>query len=146
MKTYVLIISEKFPIRHPKAGEKTYFTFNINHVHKLHTLRLNYPLWEKRIKEVQRGEAVISLRTWLGKPYNSKQLEQLCFDKTSNIGIEKLVWLDGFEPTIGPYPIPLNVLTTNDGLSTNDFLDWFPILPKEPMAIIHFTKFRYNEK
>lgn len=35
-------------------------------------------------------------------------------------------------------------LANNDGLSLNDWLYWFKDYNyKEPMAIIHFTKFRY---
>ena len=39
---------------------------------KLHTIRANYPLWEKRIKDIQEGHAVLSVRQWSGKPYRSK--------------------------------------------------------------------------
>ena len=36
-------------------------------------------------------------------------------------------------------------LAANDGLSTNDWLDWFKNYDlTKPMAIIHFTKFRYH--
>jgi hypothetical protein len=31
----------------------------------------------------------------------------------------------------------------NDGLSFDDFCEWFKSRQKEPMAVIHFTDFRY---
>jgi hypothetical protein len=38
----------------------------------------------------------------------------------------------------------IEVLANNDGLSLKDFKDWFKGYDlSQPMAIIHFTKFRY---
>ena len=73
MKTHVLIISRTFPSYHLRKGKETGFVEKIPD-EKIHTIRANYPLWEKRIKEVQFGEAVLSLRYWSDKPYKSEQV------------------------------------------------------------------------
>lgn len=60
MKTYVLIVSQRFPMTHPRKGQPTMFIENILNKTKIHTIRGNFPLWEKRIEEVQNELAVIS--------------------------------------------------------------------------------------
>jgi len=41
----------------------------------------------------------------------------------------------------------IRTLAKNDGLSLQDFKDWFKGYDfSKPMAIIHFTRFRYNKK
>ena len=143
MKTYVLTISEKFPKTHPRAGQPTNFPLAIKHYDKLHTLRSNYDLWAKRFEKINEGKAVLSVRIWDGKPRKSKQCEIFRYDNTHEIGIEKLEFvLDGF------FWLPLGMhiieLADNDGLSVTDFKDWFKHYDlSKPMAIIHFTKFRY---
>ena len=92
MKTYAITLSKHFLTTHKRAGEDTDFKEKFLNGEKIHTIRANYPLWEKRIKEVQEGNAVLS----------------------------------------------------NDGLSFEDWEDWFRGYDlSKPLAIIHFTKFRY---
>ncbi len=140
MKKYVLIVSERFPTIHKRAGEDTNFIQQIKDGVKKHTIRGNYDLWKKRIDEIQAGEAYLSVRIWTGKPYNSKQKEIL---QLTEVGIQKLDYhhfcysLDGSESLLTTYK-----LATNDGLSLDDFSEWFK-KAKYPMAIIHFTDFRY---
>lgn len=139
-KCYVLIISETFPKTHSKAGEKTGFFQNIMDGVKKHTFRGNYPLWKKRVDEIQAGRAYLSVRAWTGKPYASKQIELLNFD---NVGIEKLddgsfVWL--INDKVVEYTE--SDFAKNDGLETYDFIEWFE-KATYPLAIIHFTDFRY---
>jgi hypothetical protein len=137
MKTYVLIISKTFPSYHSRAGEPTNFIQKIKDKQKLHTLRANYELWENRFKEIDAGRAVLSVRQWSGKPYEkgTNQGEIFRFDRTRGIGIEKFCPLQSsFNPL---------VLANNDGLSLEDFDDWFKPYNMEPKAIIHFTDFRY---
>lgn len=55
MKTYVLTFSRRFPGTHPRAGEATNFVEKILGHEKIHTIRSNFPLWKKRIEEVQKG-------------------------------------------------------------------------------------------
>lgn len=87
MKTYVITLSRHFLANHKRAGEETHFKekfllgqgltdYDTPSMAKIHTIRANYPLWEKRIKEVQEGRAVLSVRQWTGKPYRSKQVEK----------------------------------------------------------------------
>jgi hypothetical protein len=174
MKTFVLTVSTKFPKTHKRAGEETNFHWKIiqsikrlgtgiasdhlTHVvpNKFHTIRSNYDLWAKRIEQIQKGEAILSLRYWSGKPYSSKQIEFCQLDKNSGIGIQKLCFYGGFSvPCISEknpkYAIEaigeqfgIDVLAANDGLSFEDFKEWFKNYDlSKPMAIIHFTKKRY---
>lgn len=159
MKTYILMLSKYFPVTHPRAGEPTFFRNKVmgavlndwNAWQKLHTIRANYPLWAKRIEEVQRGLAVISLRQWSGKPYHSKMLEITKIDYHENVGIQKLTFdkdRDGmvswnFFDIDGKYP-SLEDVAHNDGLVLEDWKAWFRNFDfTKPMAVIHFTKFRY---
>lgn len=160
MKTYVLTVSRVFPTTHKRKGEETGFIskifaaikpnedFNDLIDPKIHTVRANYELWKKRIEQVQKGEAILSIRYWSGKPYNSKQVEICQLDKDSGIGVQKI--------ELDPFGVNYKIddgkwifdngheLAKNDGLSLEDFKEWFRKYNlSKPMAIIHFTKFRY---
>jgi hypothetical protein len=147
MKTFVLTISKQFPKTHKRAGESTWFIENIIRLFtdentKIHTIRSNYELWVKRAKEINEGKAILSIRYWSGMPYRSKQVE---FVELREIGIEKLEHPDNFVfATVEGKPIDWGVIAKNDGLSFDDFCEWFKVRQKEPMAIIHFTNFKYN--
>lgn len=157
LKTYVLTVSRYFPSTHPRKGEETGFIDKIlpaimgaPDLRKIHTIRGNYELWKNRIKEVQDGKAKIVLRCWTGRPYYSKQVSFGSLGFSSGIGIQKLVFLDeNFEmPFIfeNGYASLNSIFTlaTNDGLSFEDFKAWFKGYDlRQPMAIIHFTSFRY---
>ena len=160
MKTYVITLSRYFPAKHSKAGEPTQFrdAFYAGQVFnrgseclyvrpKLHTIRANYPLWEKRIKDIQEGKAFLSVRQWSGKPYWSKQIEIARLTTANGVGIQKLCFLgDNFNGGYirnGAYPSD-KILAKNDGLSLADWEEWFRGYDlSKPLAIIHFTKFRY---
>lgn len=117
---------------------------------KLHTIRADYEEWKRKIDEVNRGEAVLRVICWSGEPYNSKQLLIATLDKYSGCVVQKLLfeqsnintpivneenWYKGYQ---------LNTISKNDGLSLDDFKSWFRSYDlSKPMAIIHFTKFRY---
>ncbi|MGB8704519.1 MAG: hypothetical protein WCD31_05790, partial [Gillisia sp.] len=145
-KCYVLIISEFFPKSHPRAGEDTWFYEKIINETKIHTIRKNFPLWEKRVKEINAGKAYLSVRAWSGKPYRSKQVELI---DITEVGIERLNYyakpdhfcIDGFETDLS-----FETLAKNDGLSLADFKAWFNPFPSGSMAVIHFTDFRYPVK
>ena len=179
-KTYVLMLSAVFPKTHNKAGMPTGFkvkfvlgqgcpdcneTQDLSYEHisnctgcmrtflfpKLHTIRSNYPLWEKRIKEIQEGHAVLSVRQWTGKPYRSKQVEIARLTVDDGIGIQKLSFdkdKDGVPSlkyfNISGKFIDREILANNDGLSKEDWQEWFRGYDlSNPMTVIHFTKFRY---
>lgn len=154
-KIHVIIISRTFPKTHKRKGELTGFVENVG-LDKLHTIRGNYKYWKKKIDEVNKGEAILSLRYWSGKPYNSSQIEVYQFTKDSGIGYERLLFeekninnpLIYNDLSIADFMrLNLRELATNDHLTQVDFLDWFKSydLSKE-MVIIHFTKFRYSEQ
>ncbi len=156
MKTYVITLSRCFLANHKRAGEETHFKekfllgqgltdYDIPSMAKLHTIRANYPLWEKRIKEVQEGHAVLSIRQWTGKPYRSKQVEIAWLTAANGVGVQKLELTNDFtECIVGDHRYSYVSVAKNDGLHPADWLDWFSCYDlSKPMAIIHFTKFRY---
>ena len=175
---YRLSISRFFPATHKRKGEETNFTDKIyrligdileekhgkhaligikdkysingwwNIEPKIHTIRSNYPLWQKRFEKINKGEAVLELYYWSGKPYNSKCITICQLGKNDGIGVQRI--------DINPFGIDYNIdfkgwvygeghiLSKNDGLSEQDMKEWFRNYDlSEPMAIIHFTKFRY---
>lgn len=143
MKIYVIILSKFFPKGHCREGEATGFKEKLLSGEKIHTIRTNYLLWEKRIKEVQEGKACISVRQWEGKPYRSKQIEIARLTKDSGVGIEYIVLPEylSLESFIAIY----QDLDRNDGLTAEDWVSWFSQAPRDkPLPIIHFTPFRYK--
>lgn len=167
MKTYVITLSKRFPTGHNRAGDLTFFhealsnalhnteaTLTVDdaddtsikiYERKIHTIRANYPLWAKRIAEVERGEACLSIRQWTGKPYRSKQVEIARLTKEDGVGIQKAeLTNDLAECIIGGRHYSYVDIARNDGLHPADWLDWFKGYElTQPMAIIHFTQFRY---
>jgi hypothetical protein len=157
MKTYVLTVSRYFPSYHKRKGDRTFFIEKIKpelelnkelpwpyEGEKIHTIRGNYPLWEKRIEEIQKGNAILSIRYWSGNPYRSKQVEFMKLDKSSSIGLQKLTQPDNFAmAVINNTSVDWETIAKNDGLNFDDFYEWFKNSGSDPMAIIHFTNFRY---
>lgn len=155
MKTFVITVSRQFPSKHIRKGEETNFVKKILNNYtckvdefgtKIHTCRSNYEYWKRIVDEVNAGNAILSVRYWSGKPRKSKQVEIVSFDCNSGIDIQKLVFENGFiaNPNVDWKRIRLTELSKNDGLEFNDFLSWFENYDlTEPLALIHFTKFRY---
>lgn len=145
MKTYAITLSRYFLAAHSKAGMPTDFKEKFLNGEKIHTIRANYPLWENRIKEVQAGNAVLSVRQWSGKPYRSKQVEIARLTSANGVGIQKLeLTNDLSECIVGDHRYSYVSVAKNDGLHPADWLDWFSCYDlSKPLAIIHFTKFRY---
>jgi hypothetical protein len=132
---------------------------------KRHTCRGNYPLWEKQINEVVAGEAILVLYEWTDKPYRSKthnifvfyvskakwfvddlrkdeRYKDVSFVCDSGIGVQKLTVTDCFYADGNP--ISESLIAQNDGLSHVDFRYWFKDYDlSKPLAIIHWTDFRY---
>ena len=178
LKIYVIMVSRTYPAYHPRKGQQTYFVEKIQLAlnmivqmpdyllidldPKIHTFRGNLKLWEKRIKEVQAGKAIISLRYWSGSPYNyqrdgSKPVEFAQLDKDSGIGIQEAIYESNFEEPYDGMAIkcqdgfyrdfPFYKVSENDGLTDKDFANWFEKGKydlKDSMACIHFTSFRYG--
>jgi len=143
---YVLMISKYFPAYHPKAGQQTNFEYRILGLTKLHTIRANYELWRKRFEKIDKGEAYLSVRQWKGKPRRIKQEEIFRFDKSDDIGIQKMQKINDIWCIDGSLKSKLTTtnIARNDGLSFPDFVNWFGTCSLDkPLAIIHFTEFRY---
>lgn len=159
--TYYLTLSQVFPSTHCRAGGPTGFKEAFVNGQdterddgKLHTIRANYDFWARRFEKIERGEAVLSIREWVGKPYGkgSTQREIARLTRDDGIGLQRLEFVLG---TLSNAYIDLGnhlimryatqeELARNDGLSLNDWREWFMGYDlSKPMAIIHFTKFRY---
>ena len=152
---YRLPVSATFPAKHKRAAEPTCFAdkilkkeseiYNYLKWHKIHTICANYPFWAKRFEKIYRGEAVLELYYWSGKPYRSKSITICQLSKYDGIGIQKLNFYGN--SILHPYVYGLVDyldLSKNDGLSFDDFKGWFKDYDlSKPMAIIHFTNFRY---
>lgn len=127
---------------HPKVGQPTGFKEKYLAGDKIHTIREGM-YWEKVVREVNAGRAVLSVREWSGKPYASKQIEIGRHDKLGwqNVQVETI---DGVQ-TVTVYNVKrcgnIADLTKNDGLTDEDFKAWF----KKDLfgGIIHFTDYRY---
>ncbi|MCH5305348.1 MAG: hypothetical protein J1E79_02575 [Rikenella sp.] len=153
MKTYVITLSERFPVNHTRRGEQTDFRRKfMNALHgnfleqKLHTIRANAPLWAERIKEIKAGSACLSVRQWTGQPYRSRQIELARLTAADGIG-GQLLFLDCSCRDfclVDHKAIRTRLIARNDGLSFEDWKEWFKSY-KRPvnLAIIHFTPFRY---
>lgn len=167
MKTYVITLSKAFMRGHQKDGMPTGFEEKIKSGQKIHTIRGNVPFWEKRIREIQEGSAILSIRQWTGKPYRSKQREIARLTSEDGIGIERIIlsrseWAENSEPhfcywaTIEGNEVDIETIARHDGFpDTSDFLMWFdPEINRQnpdedgwkhlEAAILHFTKFRYQ--
>ncbi len=160
---YRIPVSRVFPATHPRKGENTHFAWKIITAtegtvdglymgKKLHTIRANYPLWAKRFEKINRGEAILELYYWTGKPYNSKTETIIQLRKEDGIGIQRLEFYEDKDeipalryPLVNNFAEPdIEVIAKNDGLSIEDFKSWFKGYDlSNPLAIIHFTKFRY---
>jgi len=144
----VITFSTRFPAKHPKAGQPTYFVEKImasladciegwkmyddfvlydwhqyyNASPKNHTVRAG-----NRWKE---GE-LFSPRVWSGKPYASKQIEfapPIQIKKIWNFKMTARLWADECEYSINGQNLNAGELITlarNDGLHVLDFMDWF---------------------
>jgi hypothetical protein len=122
---------------------------------KIHTLRKNFLFWKRRIETA--GE--ISVRYWEGRPRHSlqkiiKSITQ--YTPNGRFGVQEVCKInDGKSPgslfsfylAENSMPITrldLDVLARNDGLTLQEFIDWFRDYPEGQMALIQFTSFRYQ--
>lgn len=99
MITYYLTLSKYFPATHKRAGQFTGFRGKLFDGldpecddGKIHTIRVNYEFWHKRFEKIANGEACLSIRQWLGKPYakGSSQVELVRLTREDGIGLQKL--------------------------------------------------------
>ena len=153
MKTHIIILSQQFTATHPRKGEPTGFEHKViaavsgwdDHWLKIHTIRANYELWRKRFEQIERGEACLSVRKWARLPYRSKQIEIARLTKEDGIGLQKVSFPYGKlnMPAVDTY-VNAKSMAANDGLYYDDWEAWLKSYNlSKPLAIIHFTKFRY---
>ena len=140
-KQVVLMIAKNFLAYHKRAGQATEFEAKIKDKDKVHTIRPNYEKWKEKIEEVKSGKSELVLKQWEGRPYHSTPNKLFIFD---DVEVSKLTkTADGFFVNDTKKVEPKD-LAKNDGLSLQDFEDWFKVFPTEPMAILHFNSFRYD--
>lgn len=149
-KKIITILSREFPHGHKKAGCSTLFAILLMTGRKIHTIRDDEKgLWEQRVSDINEGRKLLCVREWTGKPYNSEQREIKAYVQ---IGLQRLTmtygvddelpqaWVDGKE-------VPVETLAKNDGLSIEDFVDYFFGCGNKSNVfegvILHFTDFRY---
>ena len=149
MKTFVIMLSQTFLATHPKKGEETGFEKKFRN-QKIHTIRDNYALWKERFEKIEAGEACLSVRKWEGEPYKSKQIELACLTCEDGISLQKLEFIQVGENGWNCSQVKIDdrlydtaLVAQCDGLSRQDWLDWFLGNPKnklhEPFAVINFT-------
>jgi hypothetical protein len=124
---------------------------------KIHTLRKNYLFWKRIIANA--GE--LSIRYWKDKPRHSKQITIRNigpYMKNSKFGVQEVCKINDGKSPDSPFSfylvekqepksqIDISVLAENDGLTLQEFIDWFKNYPEGAMALIHFTNFRYGRK
>lgn len=137
------MIAKHYPAHFRIKGHPTNFYEKILSGSKIHTIRKNYNLWEKRIEEVELGNAVLELRQWEGLPYRSKQITLLTLSNKHGVGIQKY----RFIPEKSALDTTPEEIAKNDGLIFKHFQEWFAEAdPNDDLAIIHFTPFRYKYK
>ena len=161
-KIKVLLLSKVFPKGHPRVGKPTLFKDKIFIVEnltypsvwspdgcKIHTIR-NTSDWIMVSEKINMGKMVLSVRQWSGIPYKSihdDEIFQLC-----KIGIQKITIanrVSEYQCYVDGLLTDITTIAQNDGLSKQDFIDWFkPYFKKGDMlwngVIIHFTDFRYQ--
>ena len=133
---------------HPKAGEPTFFVEKF-----LNSMNLPYPseyFWtfvagtgneEIFNTELLKGHTIrmgrhfmpvdeLTLAVWSGVPYRSKQIKLWTGDIRA-VDIEIVVlakdYISFIEADKDTPPIDVFKLATNDGLSPQDFIDWFKL-------------------
>jgi hypothetical protein len=131
------------------------FKFDVISGKKIHTLRKNYLFWKRRIGNA--GE--LSIRLWADKPRHSKQIpikEINYYMRNSQFGVQQVCKINDGKYPDSPFSfylvkdnepkrrIDLSILARNDGLTLQEFIDWFKDYPDGEMALIHFTNFRYE--
>lgn len=146
-----ITLSRVFPVTHSRRGEPTDFATKLASAEKIHTIRRNYDLWKVNAEKMQRGRFYLSIRQWSGKPYNSPLLE--IAQRHNPVGVQHVqihyhAAGDIITAKIDGRDADCYTLAKNDGLSMQDFKEWFfgryPTVDKTFIGvIIHFTDFRY---
>lgn len=148
----VLTFSRQFPSYHPKAGQPTHFVEAImNSIYPTmpapkQAVRLydnpNFATIGTKHHTIRAGHRWkvgdwFSPRVWSGKPYHSKQITiapDMQVKKVWNFktdGCDFYLNNDLVAYSSSPSEMFLSDVSRNDGLSEQDFLDWFQYPQKE---------------
>lgn len=150
----VLTFSRVFPKYHPKAGQDTFFVEKIlsgimpkqqnglidlnDLLENVGTIINDFQLLcsptEIKSHTIRAGNRwkvgdKFSPRVWTGKPYASKQIQfsdDVEVKKTFKISSDGVLWYIDNQPAISE---TIKILAANDGLTYEDFLDWFRMKP-----------------
>jgi hypothetical protein len=140
-----------------KTPKKKFYVLMVNSIFekpiiqgtKIHTIRKNFEFWDSKIKAINRGEGILSIRVWDGTPRRGKQRE---IKRLEECGIEKVIFekdeeLLFFDIEMPGYNETLDtaLVAKNDGLTVRGLFDWFKDYPEGEMALIYFTNFRYGK-
>lgn len=135
------------------SRNSTIYHNNYNQRTKIHTIRINSDYWVKKCKQINEGSAELLLRQWKNRPYKDPQDKEFATLKKLGYQILKIEKFGQFasvsvfdEKRKKFKKIDLLSVAQHDGLSEEDFIDWF--FPKNKNGIIsayvlHFTDFRY---
>ena len=146
----VITFSRTFPSYHPKAGQPTYFVekfynslFSRNNLMDYPKgLEINESILEMKNHTIRVGERwkkgeYFSPRVWSGKPYNTPQIilakDTLITDIYDfEISKHAVIYLNRkpIYEFCGEYTGLIKTVAKNDGLESNELLDWFKY-PKE---------------
>jgi hypothetical protein len=165
----IVVLGKKFPPKHLKAGLETYFSLRVKcgqilndginagcwfpycgmcklcyERGKIHTCQSNYEYWAKKINRLKEVGGMLSVRQWGKVPFRLKQ-EVIVDISAEYVGIQRAMFTEDMKGVyIDDNFVLTEELADNDGLSLEDFLAWFKDHdPSRPLAVIHFTKFRY---
>lgn len=142
----VITFSRNFPATHPRKGEPTYFVEKLHRsldlgvsektlVSKELSYYFNFAVFgscEPKHHTIRGGNRwkvgdKFSPRVWSGRPYMTKQIiiaPDIEIKKIWNISCD----LDGvFYLDRKQFDVTSSDITVNDGLTTDDFLSWFPV-------------------
>jgi hypothetical protein len=148
MKKFALNVSQNFLAYHPKKGQPTFFVEQILDGRKKHTVRSNYHYWNRIAEKVNKGEGLLVVTVWKGRPYHTKKIDITTFNY---VGIQKfsmkmrkrdksfaIAYVDGRMLL----PDEFTTFCANDGLSVFDFVHWMKRKDTEGV-VIHFGHFKY---
>jgi hypothetical protein len=109
---------------------------------KIHTVRENYDFW-KRFEGKD-----LALFYWVGKPYQRGSTQKV-------FCIKRLVYVQRLTKTylkkdhagyfsINGENVYVPRLAENDGLTYEEFMEWFRFYSDGYLGILHFTDYRYR--
>lgn len=148
-KKVILTLCRVFPATHSKKGINTLFAVKLFAGRKIHTIRADEKgQWAQKVADINAGNKILCVREWTGRPYNSEQRE---FARYEKIGLQHITMTYGSDDArpkvwVDNKKVSIHEVAKNDGLSVEDFVEWFFGNNKENVfegVVIHFTSFRY---